>query len=410
MISDIKTLRYLAVEYLTVLHSADNFTAYTLQKSVNDKKMIRPVVLIDELPWHELNFDRSLTLLCEDTYLREIEQYLRRSLFQYKYFRADMILTPYIPIRKIIISSGIGLEVDETTLMQENGNNIMAHEYNDILSTSEAIEKLHNDIITYDEKTTLKRYELVSNILGDILPVKLIGENYAHITTWDEISKFRGVTPLLMDLIERPEFTHDMVSKLTGIFWNRMEQYEQLGLFEAEPSNLHCTCAASDDLPMPTDGSSRKLKNVWGRGAAQIFASVGNDMHEEFDIEYMKNAIGNCGLVYYGCCEPLDKKIDIVEKIPNLRKISITPWADVDVAAEAIGKKYVMASKPNPASVAVEKLDIEVLKKEITKILDACSRNSCNVELTLKDISTLNNNPQNIIEWEKTVMDIVKNY
>ena len=53
-----------------------------------------------------------------------------------------------------------------------------------------------------------------------------------------------------------------------------------------------------------------------------------------------------------GCCEPLDRKMDIVEKIPNLRKVSITPWADVNVAAESIGKKYVLAAKPNPASVA----------------------------------------------------------
>ena len=73
---------------------------------------------------------------------------------------------------------------------------------------------------------------------------------------------------------------------------------------------------------------------------AQIFGSVSKQMHEEFDIQYMRKMMEPFGLVYYGCCEPLDKKIDLVETLPHLRKISITPWADVDVAAEAIGKKY----------------------------------------------------------------------
>jgi hypothetical protein len=100
--------------------------------------------------------------------------------------------------------------------------------------------------------------------------------------------------------------------------------------------------------------------------------------------------------------------MDIVETIPNLRKVSITPWADVNIAAEAIGQKYVLSSKPNPASVAVNQLDRANLKQEIRSILDACSRNGCSCELVLKDISTCCGRPQNIFEWEQTVMELVK--
>jgi len=100
--------------------------------------------------------------------------------------------------------------------------------------------------------------------------------------------------------------------------------------------------------------------------------------------------------------------MDIVQTIPNLRKISITPWADVNVAAEAIGRKYVLSSKPNPASVAVDRLDHRQLRKEIKAILDACQRNGCACDLVLKDISTCNGRPQNIFEWEQVVMEMVK--
>lgn len=132
-------------------------------------------------------------------------------------------------------------------------------------------------------------------------------------------------------------------------------------------------------------------------------------MHEEFDIAYMKKIMEPFGLVYYGCCEPLDKKIDILEQIPHLRKISITPWADINNAAEVIGNRYVIANKPNPASVS-GRLDEEALRKEISRILSACKRNGCSFDMVLKDISSVGYDVQNLIRWEQIVMEMVRNY
>jgi len=142
---------------------------------------------------------------------------------------------------------------------------------------------------------------------------------------------------------------------------------------------------------------------------AQIFGSVSSAMHEEFDIAYQKRLMEPFGLVYYGCCEPLDKKIDIVKQIPHLRKITVTPWANADIAAEAIGRDYVVALKPNPANVGAA-FDREVIRKEVKHLLDACYRNNCNCELTLKDISTVAHDPAHLEVWEQTVMELVRAY
>ena len=112
------------------------------------------------------------------------------------------------------------------------------------------------------------------------------------------------------------------------------------------------------------------------------------------------------GLVYYGCCEPLDKKIDIVEKLPHLRKIGVTPWADVDAAAEIIGKKYVVANKPNPASVASGILDEDALRKEIGRTIAACKRNGCSCDIVLKDISSASYRLENLVRWEQIAMEL----
>ena len=34
---------------------------------------------------------------------------------------------------------------------------------------------------------------------------------------------------------------------------------------------------------------------------AQIFSTISSDMHDEFEIEYVKKIYDRFGLVYYGC-------------------------------------------------------------------------------------------------------------
>ena len=411
MNTDAKVLRSLAWRYSEVAYSSKNAENIRLHKAVNDLRQIRPVVLIDELPWHEMKINDELTLQCEEPYLRRIEWFFRANLYKSKYMPADMVVPPFVPVHKIIESTGIGGDIDEETLATDERNNIVAHKYKDVLATEDDLAKLHNPVITYNKEETFRRYNLVGDILGDILPVKLMGVDYFAFTPWDEIARYRGVTNLLMDLIERPEFMHKAVRKLTDISLSYLQQLEDLDLLDINGYSLHCTPMYTDDLPGDDfDGTGITRKNIWGRGAAQIFGSVSKKLHDEFDIPYMIETIGQCGLSYYGCCEPLDKKMDIVEKIPNLRKVSVTPWADVNVAAEAINGWYVLSSKPNPASVAVPKLDTENLRKEIGTILDACKRNNCSCDIVLKDISTCCGRPENIFEWEKTVMEMVRNY
>lgn len=402
----LKELRILARQYYEQAMKPANIEHMVLHRAVNDQKMIRPVVLIDEIPFHELNFDGSLTLHCTDPLLRWAENFMRRRLFQWKYFPADMILEPFIPVYKVVHNSGIGIQADEEQIyVNKEKEGITAHMYHDQLATPEDVEKIKLPVITYDKEATMERFVKLSEAIGDIIPVRITGYS-CYTSPWDQIATYRGVNNLMIDLIEEPEHMHNIVSKLYACEKSKFEQMEEQDLFELNQYSLHCTAALCSDIGKDYDGGKVLRKQIWGRGSAQILGNVSKAMHEEFDIDYMKNLMADFGLVYYGCCEPLDKKIDIVEKIPNLRKISITPWADIDVAAEVIGTKYVIANKPNPASVSI-KLNEEELRKEIGRILAAVKRNNCSCDIVLKDISSAGHNVNNLIRWEQIVMEMV---
>lgn len=400
-------LRTLAAEYRAEIEKDPD--KRPLYIGVNDLHMKRPVVLIDEIPWNEMDFDGSLALSCQNPSLRRAEQFFRRELYLHRYLPADRIFLPYYPIRKKFHSSGNGIEVAETILPTDLQNNIVSHEYHDQFASDDDLEKLHFETITYDRDATETEYQAVADAISDIFPVRIVGVDPCDLscTTWDHIAEYRGVTNLLIDLIDRPEFTHRLVERLTEIYLHKVRQFETLGLLDAESPYIHCTAAFSEDLPSVSEGGPITLKNLWGRGVAQILASASKAMRDEFDIQYMKKAMEPFGLVYYGCCEPLHDQIDILEQLPNLRKISITPWADVDVAAEAIGTRYVLAAKPNPSMVAAPALDEDAVRKELSRIIRACRRNDCAFELTLKDISTVCRRPQNLFEWERIAMEMV---
>lgn len=407
--NDINILRPLAERYSEIANldiQKERIDRYYKTISMEEG---RPVVLIDEVPWGEIK-DDALKNQCENAELSDIEGHLRTSLYKWDHFQADFVIPPVFRVRKKTISTGIGVEVKEEIIHGDTGAYISSHEYKDQLSTEADVDKLKIPEITYDKEGTEKAVEIASDVFSGFLPVEAVG-SFFSFSIWDRISVYRGVDKLLMDLAMRPDFMHKIAAKFTEIGIATSRQMVKQDLLDTNPFILHCTPACAKELPAPDYVGQVRLKDVWGRCAAQIFAAVSPEMHDEFDLQYNQEIFGECGLVYYGCCEPMDTKIDILRKrFKNLRKISITPWADPEVAAEAINGDFVLAAKPNPAFVSSPTFNPEPVEKEMKRYLDACKKHGTTCEFVIKDISTIANNPNNLTQWADTVGKIVDQY
>jgi hypothetical protein len=342
--------------------------------------------------------------------LHPLETALRRTLYQWDHFQADMVVPPEFRVRKKVRSTGIGVEVQDVKIQGDTGAYIMSHEYADQLATEEDLAKLRLPEITYDEEATETSAGVAREVFDDLLPVTVSGFSFIF-NIWDSISTLRGVDNLLLDLAMRPDFMHETARRFRDIGESMFSQYLALGVLDTEPITLHCTPACARELPAPDFEGALRPKDVWGRCSAQIFSAVSPQMHDEFDLTYNQQLFGDCGLLYYGCCEPLHAKVDILRKrFPNLRKISITPWADPDVAADNIGSDYVLAAKPNPAFVNSPEFDPRPVEQEVARYLEACRRNNTTCELVLKDISTIANRPENLTQWADTVAEVIDRY
>jgi hypothetical protein len=147
---------------------------------------------------------------------------------------------------------------------------------------------------------------------------------------------------------------------------------------------------------------------MWGCSNAQILASVSPEMHWEFAMEHDLRWMRRWGLNYYGCCEPLDRKVGLLDRIPNLRKVSVSPWNDLKRIFSALGDRYVASFKPNPAIFLDEEWNPEAARKAIVDGLDIADAEGCkNVELIMKDISTVAHHPERLWAWARIASESV---
>ena len=377
-------------------------------RTLNGLKAMRPMVCIDQLPWHELNINDELTLQCEDAFLRSVEQRIRKLLYKWNHFPADMVIENRVSIPKAVRGFNYGLIIEEETLSQNDGNDVFSHKYIDQCDTEEKLSLIKADKIEADKELDKEHKEICEDIFKDIIPVHLSGITI-HAGVWDRIAQARPLQNILYDLIERPEFLVMVAEKFLALTMSAVDQCEALGLLDADVPVIHCSGAYTDDLPSKEyDPAMPKTSDCWAFAMAQIFATVGPAHHDEFEIDIMKPLFERFGLLYYGCCEPLHQKIDIIRKIKNVRKISISPWADFDASAEKIAGDYVFSGKAHPVYLSTGELNEENVKNQVLQMMDACKRNNTPCEIILKDISTVAGKSEVLSQWEKLVMRTVR--
>ena len=378
-------------------------------RRLNGRRPDRPMVLIDQICWNEMNVDDELTLRCEDNECRTYEDQFRRMLFQWKRFPVDMVVEPFVRVPKAVRNSGFGMTVQEEVAVGDPTNSVVGHHFRNQFERDEDLEKIRMPVVTHDAAETERRLDCAHALFDGVLDVAEQGFDPSYMTIWDPISFWMGVEGALYALIDRPEFMARLVRRVVSGNLAMLDQMETQGLLCDPQPLIHCTGAWTDDLPAPGFNAARpRTRDLWMCSMAQMFSTVSPAMHEEFEIEPCMPVYERFGLVYYGCCEPLDRKMKEVRRIPNLRKVSMSPWVDEDAGAAAIGRDFVYSRKPNPALLAWPSFDETAVREHLRATISTCARHGCPLELILKDISTVKYEPKRLFDWARIAMEEVQ--
>ena len=126
---DKEVLRRLAAEYMEFALLPVQKEKIELWKALNRGKMVRPMVLIDQLPWNELNINDELTLQVEDPFWRGFEDGLRKQIYQWRHFPVDMVLDPYLTVPLAAGFSGYGLSPHVDILNYDRTSGVNAQHF-----------------------------------------------------------------------------------------------------------------------------------------------------------------------------------------------------------------------------------------------------------------------------------------
>lgn len=381
-----------------------------LWRKLNAKQPERPMVTVDNIPWNEMNIDDELTLQCEDEDCRGYETNLRRILFRWKHFPVDMVVEPFIRVRKAVtgyaIHSGMYGFYPIEDLAHTDPDGQTSHKFKNQLPDDSALEKLRTPEMGHDEAETARRLEVADVLFGGLLDIRPEGLD-PYVGVWDLISLWMSVEGALYAIVDRPEFVHKLVEYLTTATLSMLDQLEDQGLLCGPQSLIHCTGAFTDELPAPGyDPEKPRTKDLWMFGLAQMFSTVSPAMFKEFEVDYASRICERFGLVYYGCCDPLSDRMDEVRMLLNVRKVSISPWADQERAAREMGGDFVFSRKPSPALLATDTFKPQVIRDDLMATRRICDKHGCPLELIQKDISTVRWEPQRLTEWSRIAMEV----
>lgn len=405
---DLTILRDLAARVAEIAALPVQEEKRELWRALNALRPVRPMVMIDQVCWNEMNLDDQLTLRCEDPECRGHEDFLRRTLFQWKYFPVDMVVEPFLRVRKAISNTGFGVGLREDVAVTDPTNSVVGHRFINQFETEADLEMLQTPQISHDPVETERRLAVAHEIFDGLLELRAEGLD-PYLSLWDPISTWMSVEGALWALADRPEFMHRLVGKVTDGYLSMLDQLEEQGLLCGPQSLIHCTGAYTDELPAPGyDPARPRTKDLWMFGLAQMFSTVSPRMFKDFEVDYAGQICARFGLVYYGCCDPLDRKMAEVRLIPNVRKVSMSPWTDQELGASEIAGEYVFSRKPNPALLAWDRLAEDAVRADLQETKDICARHGCPLEFILKDISTVRYDPLRLSRWAQIAMEVAE--
>ena len=388
-------LRCLAERVATIAASDEMAETRALWTSHNMLERVRPVVFCDpENGWNEVITEAQME--CTGALARRWEMDLRKEIFWGEEMGDDKPVEPFFEVPYTSAPDDWGLAVIENRT-EELGSFVWDSPVKDYETD---LPQLHSPPIVIDWETTNGCLEIAQNVLGDILTVRLKGTWWWSLGLTLTAASLRGLQNIYLDFYDNPDELKALLSKVSRGWLDKLDYLEANDLLSLNSDGTYVGSGGygfTDELPQADFDGRVRPQDMWGFADSQETVNVSAAMYEEFIFPYEKPILDRFGLNCYGCCEPLDTRWHVVKRHHNLRRVSCSPWADLDKMADYLQDEYILSMKPHPTPLASPGMDLEAVRRSLRESLE--KTRGCVVEILMKDNHTIGGRPENLVDW-----------
>ncbi len=337
---------------------------------------------------------------CRSEAGRAIELQLRRAVLNHERIEDDRVVPAFFEIPWQITFRLFNLPTVQKHAVDAEGRELTAFEYvHHLKDLKEDLPTLQPTFRQVDRQGTLAWKAFVEDLLGDILPVRMLPP-YVGACLSQDVVRLLGMEAMLFAMKDCSAEFHALMRKITQAYLDYHHWLEEQGLLQPNNEDYFLgqgTFGFTKDLPQSgyVAGQAARLADMWGYMDSQETVGISPGMFHEFFFPYYLEIAWLLGLLNYGCCEPVHAYWEkSISKLPNLRKVSISPWCDEEAMGQALqGTRVIYHRKPSPLFIGVGKeLDEAAFRKHILKTL-RCAR-GCKLEFSFRDVYTLSGNTE----------------
>ncbi len=322
---------------------------------------------------------------CEGEEAREIEYTLLSTLVGRELFDDDTPISPTFDLTWDSWASPFGIKNKVTHAKDSIGFHIDPV----VEDLGSEIDKLRGGSFGIDREKTLRRRAFADEMLGDILPTRMVMPSLTGAIT-NPLVGLMGMENYYFAMYDYPDELHEVMDMATRVYEEYYDFLEKEGL-------LLPTCGISPiaqesfafNSELPTD-RVEKTTQCWGFLESQETTAVSVETYGEFVYPYLDRLVKRYGLLSYGCCERVDALWEgYLSKWKNLRKLSVSPFNNEPQIGEYLrGSNVVYYSKPRAEFVTNPgPMDEEALRAYFKMVCESAS--GCLFEMAQREVGTI---------------------
>lgn len=376
----------------------------------------RRVMVLAEIDYlqDEQPFFGPAELQCRDPWARDLERRLRLRQCEAEVLHDDHVVNPYVELHPAIrVENGnFGLPGGRH---RESGADALAFNYQPPLQelTEAEFARLQPRRFTWDRTAEEQERERLEAVFGGILPVRRCDAPWQfNLPLTSTLLDLVGLEQFMMLMHDHPEGLHRLMAFL------RDQQLAYTDWLEAEgvwPLNNggHYVGAGSMGytaaLPQAGFTGRVRARDRWHGCESQESVSISPAQYREFVFPYLRAVAARYGRVYYGCCEPADPLLDCLAELPNLARVSVSPWANEAKMGEFCRTHGVAYSrKPSPNFFMAPVFDEAAVREHLAATVAAAR--GCRLEIIQRDVYTTHNQPLRFARWVELVREAARDF